>query len=257
LTIKENSNSIENPEPALKWGNYKTPSDAEIELISHFGNYDNFDILEGKISDRLSIEIANLKEATHVIVYHHYLHRGRTMGQLPYWILIDGIRVGVVLFALPRLSVPIEGHPPMNVLELARMWIHPSVQGGVVVDTSGKKHAPSIASSAIGRCLRSARQDWAIKYPKLPDIRCIVSWADTVHHEGTVYKAANFRESGKSGGSMHGSRKRSNGGRDQSNADYLNIKTRFIYDYSSQLNDRYLEQLKNDKQDEQLQLPIK
>lgn len=45
-----------------------------------------------------------------------------------------------------------------------------------------------------------AAKDWALKYPRLPNIRAIVSWADDVHHEGTIYRAANFTELGKSGG---------------------------------------------------------
>ncbi len=39
-----------------------------------------------KLRDRVGLRIANLKQATEVIVRNHYLHRGRTMAQLPYWI---------------------------------------------------------------------------------------------------------------------------------------------------------------------------
>ena len=51
------------------------------------------------------------------------------MSQLSYWICIDEIPVGVLLYSLPRISNPIDGIEPMNLLELARIWIHPSVQG--------------------------------------------------------------------------------------------------------------------------------
>ena len=67
--------------------------------------------------------------------------------------------------------------------------------------------------------------DWYRKYPNSPNVEAVVSWADDEHHEGTVYKATNFIPKKKSGGSLHGSRKRNNGGNDQMNADYLNIKT--------------------------------
>ena len=65
-----------------------------------------------KLRSRVSLEVANLKEATQVVVENHYLHRGRTMAQMPYWILLDDKRCGVLLFALPRLSVDFQGHGP-------------------------------------------------------------------------------------------------------------------------------------------------
>lgn len=80
-----------------------------------------------ELRDRVSLQIADLKEATRVIVEHHYLHPGRTMAQLPYWIPLDDERVGVILFSYPRLSRPINGFGPMNVLELARLWISPDL----------------------------------------------------------------------------------------------------------------------------------
>jgi hypothetical protein len=153
-----------------------------------------------KLRDRLALDIANLKEATAVIVENHYLHRGRTMAQMPYWITLDGARAGVLLFALPRLSVRYQGYGPMNLIELARMWISPDVQGQRVKDSTGREHSLTIATCAIGMALRQIRHDWHGKYPHLPIIEACVSWADDEHHEGTVYRAANFEEIGKSGG---------------------------------------------------------
>lgn len=160
------------------------------------------------------------------------------MAQLPYWIILDEIPVGVILFSLPRLSVPLFGVPPMNLLELARLWISPTVQKKFVSDTKGRKHALSIASCAMGKALRSAQKDWYAKYPKLPDILAIVSWADTMHHEGKIYRAANFKEMGTSGGSLHGNRRRNNGGKDQLNPDYKHVKTVFLYKFKSALSNR-------------------
>ena len=134
------------PENTKKgWFNYKPPSTAELDWIRGFGEYPNFDAHSGKLSDRLTLEIANLKEATRIIVVYHYLHRGRTMAQMPYWILIDGVPVGVILFAYPRLSVPLFDTPPMNILELARLWVSPSVQDQNVL-VEGGHHAFSVAS---------------------------------------------------------------------------------------------------------------
>jgi len=187
---------------------------------------------------RVHLDVADLKEATAVIVRNHYLHRGRTMGQMPYWVLLDGARVGVLLFAYPRMSVTYQGFRPMNLLELARMWLDPAVQGMTVVDSNGEEHAFAVATCAVGKSLRRLRQDWHGKYPHLPDVLAVVSWADQEHHEGTIYRAANFREVGESGGSFHGKALRRNGGHDQLNEDYLHVKTAFVYEFKSALSRR-------------------
>jgi hypothetical protein len=217
------------------WGNAKPPRQEELEWIESFGKYMDYDPTLGKLSARLSLEVANLRQATQIIVYHHYLHRGRTMAQLPYWIRLDHTRIGVMLFAYPRLSVPLFGIQPMNLLELARLWISPTVQGLEVVSKDGRHHALSVASCALAEALRRIRYDWYLKYPDLPDVDAVVSWADTLHHEGTIYRAANFRLMGESGGSLHGKRRRPNGGRDQLNPDYRNIKTLFLFRYPKRL----------------------
>jgi len=123
----------------------------------------------------------------------------------------------------------------MNMLELARMWLEPRVQGLQVVDSEGKEHSFSVATCAVGMSLRQVREDWTAKYPHLPPIEAVVSWADQVHHEGTIYRAANFRDVGTSGGSYHGNTVRRNGGRDQLNEDYLHLKTAFIHEYRKPL----------------------
>jgi hypothetical protein len=194
-----------------------------------------------KLRDRVALEVADLKDATDVIVKNHYLHRGRTMAQIAYWVTLDGERRGVLLFALPRMSAKsakFGGHGPMNLVELARMWLDPRVQGMRVVDSKGREHAFSVATAAVGKSLRRIRQDWHGKYPHLPLIAACVSWADEVHHEGTIYRAANFVDVGRSGGSLHGNTARPNGGRDQLHADYLHVKKAFLFGYSKALSDR-------------------
>jgi hypothetical protein len=186
---------------------------------------------ELRLRNRVQLEIAELKEATRVIVKNHYLHRGRTMAQLPYWILVDGKRRGVLLFSYPRMSVPFLGYGPMNLLELARLWLDSSVQGMRVLDSKGREHSFSVATCAVGRSLRRVRADWHGKYPHLPDLLAVVSWADLEHHEGTIYRAANFREVGVGGGTLHGNTYRRNGGHDQLNADYLHTKRAFLYEF--------------------------
>lgn len=184
---------------------------------------------------RVHLEMADLKLATKVVVQHHYLHRGRTMAQLAFWIVMDRHRVGVMLFALPRLSVSFCGYPPMSLLELARLWLVPHVQNQVTVDSRGKQHASCVATCAVGQALRRCRKDWQTKYPHLPPILAVISWADMRRHDGTIYRAANFVEVGLSGGSLHGNTRRPTGGRDQLHSDYLHRKRAFLYKFGPAL----------------------
>ena len=134
------------------------------------------------------------------------------MAQLPYWICIDGKQIGVLLFSLPRISVPVDGVEPMKLLELARIWIHPSLQNLYFEDRNGKKHSLCIVSCAVGKSLKRVKKDWYMKYPTLPEIDAIISWSDDKLHKGTIYKASNFKMTGKSGGNTHGSGKRKDSG---------------------------------------------
>jgi hypothetical protein len=120
---------------------------------------------------------------------------------------------------------------PLHLLELARMWLHPDVQGHTVEDRRRKQHTLPVASCALGQALRVVRGDWARKYPALPPVEAVVSWADTEHHEGTVYAATGFQDRGTSPGRLHGNRARNNGGRVQLNPDYRHDKTLFYYDW--------------------------
>ena len=194
------------------WKPYNIPSYSELKWIKEFGRFQNFDASMGKLSTRLSLRLADLKESSLIIIHHHYLHRTRAMAQLPYWICIDGKQIGVLLFSLPRISVPVDGVEPMKLLELARIWIHPSLQNLYYEDRNGKKHSLSVVSCAVGKSLKRVKKDWYMKYPTLPEIDAIVFWSDDKRHEGTIYKASNFKMTGKSGGNTHGSGKRKDSG---------------------------------------------
>ncbi len=186
----------------------------------------------GSSSPLVSLEIAVLREATEVIVRNHYLHRGRTMAQLPYWILVDDHRAGVMLFTLPRLSVRFNGHHPMQLIELARLWIQPDFQGLRVRDRQGRVHTLGVASRAIGTALRRVRTDWAEKYPRLPAIEACVAWADLCRHQGTIYRATNFELVGHSGGKQPGRWTRPNGGSHRVHADYMSQKACYMFRWS-------------------------
>ena len=82
----------------------------------------------------------------------------------------------------------------------------------------------------MGKSLRRIRKDWKEKYPSLPEVDAIVSWSEDERHKGTIYRSSNFKETGKSGGNLHGTgTKRKEGGYYRLNKDFRHIKTRFLY----------------------------
>jgi len=213
------------------WKPYNIPDHMQLEWIENFGRLETFDPSKGKLSKRLTLKIADLKESNLIIIKHHYLHRSRTMSQLSYWICIDEIQVGVISYSLPRISNQVDGIEPMKLLELARLWIHPSVQNLNYEDRNGKSHSLSIASCAMGKSIKRVKTDWYMKYPNLPKIDAIISWSDDKRHKGTIYKSSNFKETGKSGGNSHGNGKRKDSGNYLPHKDFKNVKTRFLYKF--------------------------
>jgi len=213
------------------WSPYNIPDHMQLEWIENFGRLESFDPSKGKLSKRLTLKIADLKESNLIIIKHHYLHRSRTMSQLSYWICIDEIQVGVISYSLPRISNQVDGIEPMNLLELARLWIHPSVQNLSYEDRNGKSHSLSIASCAMGKSIKRVKTDWYMKYPNLPKIDAIISWSDDKRHKGTIYKSSNFKVTGKSGGNSHGNGKRKDSGNYLPHKDFKNVKTRFLYKF--------------------------
>ena len=63
----------------------------QLEWIENFGRLEIFDPSKGKLSKRLTLKIADLKDPNLIIIKHPYLNRPRTMSQLSYWIRFDEI----------------------------------------------------------------------------------------------------------------------------------------------------------------------
>lgn len=178
---------------------------------------------------RVALSPAVLKDATAYIVENHYLHRGRRLAQVPYWVNLDEARIGVILFALPRLSVTYQGYHPMELLELARLWLEPEVQDRTVESSDGATHVLGVTSCAVAHALRRIRRDWSAKYPHLPRPHACVAWADLSLHTGTIYRATNFRRVGTGGGRPPGTWRRPTGGAHLQHTDYLRRKAAYIY----------------------------
>lgn len=145
---------------------------------------------EGKLKNRVQLEVIPTKTANAIFTKYHYLHRGRVMAQVAYGIYFNGIMIGAMSFALPMLSCKYQGYHQMEILEFARMWL--------------RENIPHLATCAIGKALKRIKGDWENKFPHLPKVKAIVSWSDTIYHKGTIYKASNFKYIGRTKGAMQG-----------------------------------------------------
>jgi hypothetical protein len=141
---------------------------------------------------RVEVALVDLADVRGILRHCHYLGRSRTGRQLNYSVSVDGVIDGVVTYAYPMMSAPLEGVPSDQVLEFARLFL--------------KSNVPHVASCAIGKTLRRVEGDWKGRFPEAPPVQLVVSWSDTEYHVGTVYRAANFawlRKSKRSGLGHH------------------------------------------------------
>jgi len=142
----------------------------------------------------------------------HYLHRWPDARALPFGYHLqygDSDRApddrlwGMVVFKKPqhhqqRGLFGYAGLPTdWQVLDLARVWVHPSLQrkeGG---------HSLCIFSQMVSRAIRRVQWDWLEhhppRYPDLPyHIEVIISYCDLAHHDGKAYRASGFTWNGYS-----------------------------------------------------------
>ena len=97
----------------------------------------------------------------------------------------DVLRIGNCLGAciftglpVPEIAVGAFGlqrHEQEGIYELSRLCIHPDVQ----------KEEYNITSWFVSRCIRRFRTDVKVK--------AILSYADSKHHDGIIYRACNFK----------------------------------------------------------------
>lgn len=146
----------------------------------------------------------------------HYIHRWPDARSLPfaYCLSADGSRaasdgrpLGVVV--MKKLQhhkqhklFGYDGLPTAwQVLDLARVWIHPQLQSVRFegVDRRGvmREHTLNVFSRMVSAVLRRVQMDWLSHhppvFPELPyHIELIISYCELEHHDGTGYRAANF-----------------------------------------------------------------
>lgn len=126
----------------------------------------------------LHIKVIADKIADNEVRVHHYLHRARVGRRLSYGIFIGTELEGVITYAYPMICSKICGVPSDEMLEFGRMFLRHNI--------------PNMASRSISFTLKRVRADWIKKYPSAKEPKLIITWADTVVHRGTIYKASNF-----------------------------------------------------------------
>lgn len=140
----------------------------------------------------------------------HYLHKWPNAKSLPfaYVLKIDGSPYGppydhylngLVVFKKPQHHQHrgLFGYPGLptawQVLDLARVWVHPSLQ------RKENGHSLCIFSQMVSKAMRRVQRDWVneIHPPRYPDqpyhIEVIISYCDLDHHDGTAYRASGFK----------------------------------------------------------------
>lgn len=156
---------------------------------------------------KLPAEIAIVKQ--HCEKYH-YLHRWPDARSLPFGYRLeydgqhhapDGRLWGLVVMKKPqhhqqRHLFGYPGYPTAwQVLDLARVWIHPTLQ------RKENGHSLCIFSQMVSRVLKRVQWDWLEHHPpRYPDqpyhIEVIISYCDRDHHEGKAYRASGFQWNG-------------------------------------------------------------
>jgi len=164
------------------------------------------------LRSRISLHPADRDTLNGLATEYHYMHRPVHQRSCPFgWIvgfdgnltMPDGKPCGFILYAnihYTRLTGEF-GFPGLptkwQVLSLARLWLHDDLprnsETAVIAQTlrqTGHDHAAMV------------QRRWLdIHPPRYPDepyhIRKVISYSDTRYHRGTIYRAANFREYGR------------------------------------------------------------
>lgn len=140
------------------------------------------------------------------VEHSHYLHHRVDVRCRPvaYLVTLDHDRVGCLIFGRPEatrvrgwygsLADVASGTCRLSywsILNLARLWLHPSIQQG------GARFIHNAATQVIAQALRRIGYDYLVCHPPVwmeepYEIREILSYCDRSTHTGTLYRASNF-----------------------------------------------------------------
>jgi len=156
------------------------------------------------LRQRIEIEPAKRDWLNAQATTHHYMHRPIHQRSCPFgWAVRfdnelyqpDSKPSGFIVFAsihYTRLRGQF-GYPGLptkwQVLLLARLWLHDDLP----------RNSETVV---IAKALKQVQRRWLEVHPPVDlsqpyQIRKIISYSDTRYHAGTIYRAANFREIGR------------------------------------------------------------
>lgn len=135
-----------------------------------------------------TIKQVSKQEAGTILLKYHYLKdvsKGFKSGY-NYGIFKNDILLGVIIFTgfpVPELAkgmLGLERNEQQGLFELSRLCLEPEIQ----------KDEHNLASWFVARAIKQLRKD--------TEVKVILSYADSDYHNGTVYKACNFKYYGLS-----------------------------------------------------------
>ena len=150
------------------------------------------------LRQRIGIQVADRDSLNRMAIEHHYMHRPVHPRGSPFgWtVSFDGMPgMGFIIFAsihFTRLRGEF-GYPGLptkwQVLSLARLWLHDDLPR-------------NSETCVIAMAMKQVQRRWLEVHPprflREPyHVRKIISYTDTTFHSGTIYRAANFREIGR------------------------------------------------------------
>lgn len=175
------------------------------------------------------LDTEQLARAQATVTAHHYLHApvDPRCSPVAYAVWLDlpmfDLVAGYLIFGRPEATRCYDGgltygnlrdvqagrarFDRWEILNLARVWLHPSVQAGGAYyrpahlpgyrDRRGEWRS-TLASTVIDVALGSIGYDYLSKrppcFPEEPyEIRAVLSYCDTSKHKGTIYQAAGWR----------------------------------------------------------------
>jgi hypothetical protein len=156
------------------------------------------------LRERIGLEVAGRDWLNIMATEHHYMHRPIHQRAVPFgWAVRfdgelhqpDGAPSGFIMFAsihYTRLRGEF-GYPGLptkwQTLSLARLWLHDNLP----------RNSETVV---IAKALKLVQARWLEVHPPVDwsqpyQVRKIISYSDCRYHQGTIYRAANFREVGR------------------------------------------------------------
>jgi GNAT superfamily N-acetyltransferase len=145
-----------------------------LEKVKYWLGLTKLELVDFEFNQLQVKRVEDFKQVDEFLYTWHYQYSGRH--GTDYGVYLGDLLVATVRFTSPtrRESATSLGYKQQEVLELARLCIHPRYQ---------KKN---LATWLLARTRKQLSQE-------RPDIKCLISFADSTHsHFGTIYKADNW-----------------------------------------------------------------